>query len=1466
MQDNNLQNDCSQQSIEVYAFPASYAQQQLWFLHEMDPNSAAYNIPFAFRLRGNLNIPVLERSINEIIRRHETFRTTFALDNGSLTQFISSRLFLPLTLIDISSHPEKEKEASRLIYKHTISSYDLFKGPLLKTSLVVISENESILLLNFHHIILDHTSVLAFTNELTAIYNSLLENKNHSLPQPSIQFADWVVWQNEEKQLEAVNSKLNYWTENLEGQLPFLDLPTDKQRPSRQTYSGAERKVNLSKELSDKIREFSRKEKKSLFVLLLAAYKILFYRYTNKTDITVGCPFANRNQPGLEEVMGCCMNTLPLRTTFSPEDSFLDVLNKVRDVTLGAQANQEVSFEQIVEQVHPLRDGSFNPLFQVSFMFQDPPMKLYLKGIECESLEVHSQTSKFDCTLWMWDDPEGIKGLFEFSTDLFEDGTIDRMFINFSALLEDIVKSPEKKVSDFDILSKNEKNTLVNLWNNTRVDYPKDKCIHQLFETAAENYPRNTAVEFEDKKISYKELDKKANQLARYLISIGVGKESFVGIFLERSIDVVVALLGTLKSGGTYIPLDPAFPRDRLSYMLEDAGIQTLVTQQKYSGWFNGFTGNEVLLDTNYKIIDKQKKSNLNETISSDSLAYVIYTSGSTGRPKGVQIQHRSLVNFLISMQREPGLNESDSLLSVTTLSFDIAGLEIFLPLITGAKLVLVSKETTLDGKALLSEIESGNITIMQATPTTFRLMLAAGWNKKLPLKILCGGEPLPADLAKELLNYGSELWNMYGPTETTVWSTIKKISSANSITIGKPIANTSIYILDSKNKLVPIGVTGELCIGGDGLARGYHNRTDLTDKAFIPHPFENSDEAKIYKTGDLARYKLDGEIECLGRVDHQVKVRGFRIELGEIETVLTEHELVKQVLVVAQTDQADNSRLVAYLTVDHSRLPDLENFTKEYLEEWQLIWNDAYKKPKKVTDPTFDISGWKSSYNGQPIPDDQMREWVDHTVKSILSFKPDNILEIGCGTGLLLFRLAPACNHFTGIDFSEIVLNATKNVVEDKKISNVELYCRKADDLDDLKSEFYDIIIINSVIQYFPGAEYFLMVIKKASKLLKPGGKIFIGDVRNRNLLDVFAYTVEIARANETIKISELLQSVNNRILEEEELVFDPQFFHLLKNTVPGLTNVEVHLKRGKFLNELTKYRYDVVLHFGNDNLINIQDWVDAHEKNLSLEEIRSLLENFDQPVIAVKNIPNSRIYNEIKLFNSLNEVKGDILLSEFLSKSDINNNHGIDPGLLYELCEKYDRKLLVTWSSDELKGCFDAIFYKGNLSPAFNPVNASLPDKDLKNYINNPLISQFKRVLIPALKESLSKKLPDYMIPSVFMIIDEFPLTPNGKIDRKSLPQPGITRISSNEKYTPPDNEIEKQLTEIWQKVLRVKKISVHDNFFDLGGHSLLVVQLFKQIEEQIKVELSIALIFECPTINQLAKKIMEELEITN
>jgi len=626
----------------------------------------------------------------------------------------------------------------------------------------------------------------------------------------------------------------------------------------------------------------------------------------------------------------------------SENPTFQELLGRVREVTLGAYAHQDLPFEQLVEALQPERNLSHQPLFQVMFVLQNAPMSaLELPSLTLSSLEMESSTAKFDLTLSMEDTEQGLVGSLEYNTDLFDAGTISRMLKHFQTLLEGIVANPEQRLSDLSLLTQQERQQLLVEWNDTQADYPKDVCIHQLFEAQAEQTPEAVAVVFEDEQLTYGELNRRANQVAHHLRSLDVCPDSLVGICIERSLEMVVGLLGILKAGGAYVPLDPAYPSERLAFMLEDSQAPVLLTQQGVVALLPKSGTHVVYLDADWEAIARSSQDNPASNVTGNNLAYAIYTSGSTGKPKGVQILHGAVVNFLTSMRRCPGLTDQDTLLSVTTLSFDIAALEIFLPLSVGARLVMVSRSVATDGTQLLERLNYCGATVMQATPATWRLLLAAGWSGSHQMKILCGGEALSRELANQLLEKGASLWNLYGPTEATIWSTIYQVDNTDgAVSIGRPITNTQIYLLDEHLQPVPVGVPGELYIGGAGLARGYLNRPELTAQKFIANPLSQEPNARLYKTGDLARYQSDGNIEYLGRIDHQVKVRGFRIELGEIEAVLGQHLAVQETVVMVREDVPGNKRLVAYVVVNQTSAPtvsQLHQFLKQKLPEYMI-------------------------------------------------------------------------------------------------------------------------------------------------------------------------------------------------------------------------------------------------------------------------------------------------------------------------------------------------------------------------------------------------------------------------------------------------------------------------------------------------------------------------------------------------
>ena len=925
----------------------SFSQQRLWFLQQLESSNSFYNEHGAIKLIGHLDIAALERSINQIVQRHEALRTTFEMAGDKPVQIIASNLTLTLPIADLRelAEAERQTEIQRLSIEQSQSPFDLVRGPLLRWMLLQISDREYVLLFSMHHIITDGWSLGIMIRELSAFYQEFTTGRPASLPELPIQYADFAVWQRQELP-GKLESQLSYWKQQLNDAPPLLQLPTDRSRPPVQRYRGAKLSFELPKNLTQAMGAIAQKNEATLFMTLLAAFKILLYRYSGQEDIIVGSPIANRNRAEIEGLIGCFINTLVLRTDCSGNPTFAELLYRVRKMMIGAYTNQDIPLEKLVEELQVERDTKYNPMFQVSFNLQNTPtVKFELPELTITPFETATTKALFDLRLDMTETDFGLEGFWEYNTDLFESSTIERMSRHFQTLLEAIAANPQQRVWELPLLRKAERHQLLVEWNDTQIDYARDKCIHQIFEAQVAKTPDAIAVVFEDRQLTYNELNRRANQLAHYLTSLGVKPETLVGICVERSVEMVTALLGILKAGGAYVPLDPHFPPERLSYMLADSRVELLLTQSSLQTSLPKHQAKVICLDTDRNTIAQHSQNNLEVEVDSKNLAYVIYTSGSTGKPKGVQIPQRALINFLNSMHLTLGMTEEDVLLSVTTLSFDIAALEIFLPLITGSRLVLISRDVAMDGSQLSKKLSKSNATFMQATPATWRLLLAAGWQGGQSLKVLCGGEALDNSLAVDLLERGTEVWNLYGPTESTIWSAVyqlkssTKTSAKGTIPIGRPIANTQIYLLDRNLKPVPIGVAGELYIGGDGLARGYLNRPELTKEKFIPNPIAPSLSPRLYKTGDKARYLSDGKIEYFGRIDHQVKIRGFRIELGEIEAVLNTHPQIQQTVVIAREDIRGNKSLVAYIVTPEESIPTnkLREFLSSKLAEYMV-------------------------------------------------------------------------------------------------------------------------------------------------------------------------------------------------------------------------------------------------------------------------------------------------------------------------------------------------------------------------------------------------------------------------------------------------------------------------------------------------------------------------------------------------
>jgi amino acid adenylation domain-containing protein len=911
--------------------PLSFAQERLWLLDQLEPNKAAYNVFSGVRLAGPLDVDALHRALREVVRRHEVLRTTFVRPGAAPVQLIHPEIALPLPLTDLSALAPAEREArSRAALAAEASTpFDLEHGPLFRASLLRLGAEEHVLLLTMHHIVSDAQTQGVIDGEVGKLYDAFARGEPSPLPELPIQYADYAAWQRGWLTGEALQQQLSFWRTALAGAPGVLDLPADRPRPPTQSFRGARVAFQLPAELRAALVELARREGATLFMTMLAAFDLLLQRWSGQADVVVGTPAMNRDRAETEGLVGCFLNTLVLRTQIDDGVTFPELLARVRETCLSAYAHQDMPFERLVQELQPERDLSRSPVFQVMFTLQggggagpagggEPR----LAGVRRRPVAAPLTTAKFDLTLFLADGPRGIAGSFEYATDLFDAATVERMAAQLGVLLRGLVAAPDQPLRALPLLPEAERAQLTTGWNATAAAYPRDATVASLVAAQAARTPNAIAVSSEGRELTYRALDARANRLARYLRARGVGPETLVGIAVDRSEAMVVGLLGILKAGGAYVPLDPTYPRDRLAFMAGDAGLHVLVTEEALAGIVPAPPGGTVRLDTEWPAIALESADPLDVAAAPGSLAYVIYTSGSTGQPKGVQLPHRAVVNFLTSMAREPGLGAGDRLLAVTSLSFDIAGLELWLPLTVGARVEIASRLTAADGATLARRLAEMEISVMQATPSTFRLLIDAGWKGDGKLKVLVGGEAVPRELVDQLVDRAGSVWNMYGPTETTIWSTVQRLSREAPVLIGRPIANTTAYVLDAALRLAPVGVPGELYLGGDGLARGYRNRPELTEERFVADPFTDAPGARLYRTGDLVRWRPEGALEFLGRLDFQVKIRGFRVELGEIEAVLAQAPGVRRAVVMAREFGAMDTRLVAYLVPDEGAAP----------------------------------------------------------------------------------------------------------------------------------------------------------------------------------------------------------------------------------------------------------------------------------------------------------------------------------------------------------------------------------------------------------------------------------------------------------------------------------------------------------------------------------------------------------------
>ncbi|MDQ1354873.1 MAG: hypothetical protein QG657_5182 [Acidobacteriota bacterium] len=1442
--------------------PLSFSQQRLWVLDRMVPMNPFYNLPSAFRLTVEIDLSIFEKVLNEVIRRHESLRTIFTDENGEPRQVILPELKLIVNSIDLGNLPRElqQDETTRIATEEAGKPFDLEHGPLVRVTILHYSRNEHIVLFTMHHIISDGWSMGVFIREMTAIYTALAAGQSPDIPQPPIQYADYAVWQRRWMQGGILEKQLSFWRELLSGELPILEFPADRQRPAVPTYRGGYQVLELSPALTIQLNELNRLEQCSSFMSLLAAFNVLLYRYSGQEDILVGSPIANRTRPEVDGVIGFFANTLVFRTDLSGRPTFRELLYRVRAVTSGAYDNQDLPFEKLVEEFQPDRYMSHTPLFQVMFNHGSTIGKdnsLQGQGTDITNVTVHNRTAKFDLWLTMLQQVEAISGGVEYNTDIFEDATITRFIENLKTLLAGIAACPDERIDDLPVISDEEKIQILSEWNGAEREY-NTQCLHHSFETQVEKTPDHISLVGAGSQtcpitLTYNVLNEQSDRLAGLLIERGVLADDVVAIMMERSVEMVIGLLGILKSSCAYLPIDPELPQERIDYMLKDSGAKFLINEKFFRG-------------TRGAILQKSPPCDVN-------LAYVIYTSGSTGKPKGAAISHKSISNRLQWMQEEYGLTATDRVLQKTPFSFDVSVWEFFWTLTTGAVLVMAAPGGHKDSAYLVDVINRECITTIHFVPTMFNVFLedpAIGTIHSLK-RVICSGEVLPLEYQQrffEIFEAGVGLHNLYGPTEAAVdvtyWA-CERETHWRHVPIGFPVANTQVYILDKNMNPVPVGVHGELYIGGVQVGRGYVNRPELTEEKFcIVKSFSGGAGGRLfkkaplllYRTGDLARWSSDGTIEFIGRLDYQVKVRGFRIELGEIESNLREHEAVADAVVLAREEEpgSNEKKLTAYVvpTEQYWMLQQAtgipgKTLGDEQVNDWQEVFDDAYTKDarQETEDPTFNIIGWNSSYTGEAIPAEEMRLWVDNTVERILSLKPETVMEIGCGTGLFLFRVISFCKRFIGTDIARQGLNYIRgqldrmraNMPESDNLAEVELLHRGAHVFDGIEKGSLDMVILNSVVQYFPTVDYLVTVLAGAAELIKPGGHIFIGDVRNLLLLEMFHTSVETYHADAGVAGEQLRRRVLNRMALEQELVIDPAFFAAFTHEYPRIKKVELLHKYGRYTNELSTFRYDVILHIGNpgDEYPGIQpdiivDW--NHDKPDAEALCRMIMELKTEPgTVAVTCVPDARTNTEIGFF----------------------------PDDFLELSKKLPYQVSVSLTSiPGAQGTFDVIFAHHTIPISrvvvTFPAHKLSPVLPWNSYSNNPLMLKISSKLVPELRGFLKDRLPEYMTPSNFVLIDRLPHTPSGKLDRRSLPEPVQATVSSDKVFVEPSTEYEIALAKIWAGVLNLEKVSVTHNFFELGGDSIKAIQVVSRANK-VGIQATVQLLYQNQNITELA-----------
>ncbi|WP_369033844.1 non-ribosomal peptide synthetase/type I polyketide synthase [Streptomyces adonidis] len=1474
--------------------PLSFQQQRLWSLDQMVPGSPAYNATFEFTLEGELDPRALTQALEMIVQRHEVLRTNFPSVGGEPWQQVHDRLPVELPLTDLGDLPEDElpEEYARLAHSQARHLFDLADGPLFTARLVRFAPRTHRFLFTLHHIVTDGHSGYLLLKELQTAYEAITHDEPVRLPELPVQYRDFTQWERERLSGPVLERKLSFWREQLGTGNSGLELPMDRPRPAVQSFEGGSLSFRVDQDQVDSLEAIARENGVTLFMTVVSALNVLLHRFSGSDDIVIGTPVASRHHSDIENLLGFFANTVVLRTDMAGDPTFPEVLSRVSDVAKSAYAHQDVPFELLVSELLPERGMSMNPLFQVCFVLQPRlPDDFRRDTVFTGGRELRNDTSKFDLWISLAEEENGLRGEVEYNSDIFDHATIERIVAAYRLLLDAVVDSPGDRVSELPVLSLEERAEQLE-WNRTERDYSDrpGETLHHLFEEMADRFPEATALWSEDTTgpgetaadgdaepgpeqghtLTYAELDSRANQLAHRLVRMGVRRDEPVAISVERSPELVIGLLGILKAGGAYLPVDPDYPAGRRAFMLDDAAPRILLTQRALLDSLPPHEADVLCLDAPDSGLEKEPTSRPDLPTGPDDLAYLIYTSGSTGQPKAAMISHRAVRNRILWMQEKYGLTPEDRVLQKTPFSFDVSVWEFFWPLLTGARLLLARPGGHRDARYLAELISRQHVSVLHFVPSMLQVFLEEPGvtGCESVRRVFTSGEALSYSLTRRFFDRlpDSHLHNLYGPTEAAIdvthW-TVPREPSSTTVPIGRPVANTAVHILDPAMNPVPIGVTGELFIGGVQVARGYLNRPALTEERFVPDPF--SAGGRLYRTGDLACYQPDGNIVYLGRTDFQVKIRGLRIEPGEIERALEEHPAVREAVVVPRRLHGEDSheQLVGYV-VPHTddtwgREPEL---VTAQVDEWSQVFDRTYGTDEEGTsDADFNIVGWNSSYTGEPLPAEEMRLWVDSTVERVLECAPERVLEIGCGTGLLLSRIAPHTKLYWGTDVSPTAVDyiGTHLLPTLPSQSRVRLFPAAAHDIGALEEQEFDLVLLNSVVQYFPDPSYLRGVLTAAAARLRPGGAIYLGDLRSLSLLEAFHTEVELARAEPGLSVERLRARAEQRVAQEQELALDPEFFLAISREIPGISRVDVLLKRGDFHNELTRYRYDVVLRVGEapapETGPATADDARVEPRRLSgatsPADTAEVLRTERPDVLIVDDVPNARVAS-INAFRAAADAADGTTPVDALSPEP--EHDATEPEEWWRLADAHGYHATIGWRPGTTTGRYRVVLHRPGAAPAEGWAD---PDASLRSpwqYISNPLLNEISRRLTEEADGFLRDRLPEFMIPSAIVALPDLPTDANGKLDRRALPLPRRTALPADG-LTAPRTPEEAILTEIWADVLGTNEVGTTSSFFAMGGDSLLAIRVVSRAAAR-GLSLTPQDVFRSKTIGALAE----------